>query len=87
MFKRTARPKMKRDGFRPKKRSVKFQIPPDQNIDYKNIGLIQKFVTDRGKIISRRITGVNGKEQRSLSSAIKRARYLGLLPVGGAKKR
>ena len=50
-------------------------------IDYKNITLIQRFVSDRGKIVPRRRTGVCAKHQRSLSQAIKRARYLAMLPA------
>lgn len=50
-------------------------------IDYKNIALMQRFVSDRGKIVPRRRTGVCAKHQRSLSQAIKRSRYLSLLPA------
>jgi small subunit ribosomal protein S18 len=50
-------------------------------IDYKNITLVQRFVSDRGKIVPRRRTGVCAKHQRSLSQAIKRARYLAMLPA------
>ena len=49
-------------------------------IDYKNVTLLQRFVSDRGKIVPRRRTGVCAKHQRSLSQAIKRARYLAMLP-------
>lgn len=70
-----------------KKSVAKYTIPADTKVDYKNLALVQKYVTDRGKMLSRRITGVNGKQQRELSIAIKRARYLGLLPVGGVKKK
>lgn len=48
-------------------------------IDYKNIRLLGKFVSERGKIIPSRITNVSVKKQRELSQAIKRARYLGLM--------
>ena len=50
-------------------------------IDYKNITLVQRFVSDRGKIVPRRRTGVCAKHQRSFSQAIKRARYLAMLPA------
>jgi small subunit ribosomal protein S18 len=70
-----------------KKRSVKYILPKDAKLEYKNISLIQKYLTDRGKILSRRITGITGKEQREIMIAIKRARYLGLLSVGSSKKR
>lgn len=49
-------------------------------IDYKDVKLLQKFITEQGKIIPKRITGTNAKYQRQLSLAIKRARYMALLP-------
>ena len=49
-------------------------------IDYTDIKLLQRFVSERGKIVPRRITAVTAKEQRSLAQAIKRARELGLMP-------
>lgn len=49
-------------------------------IDYKDVRLLQKFVSERGKIIPSRITAVSPKKQRDLAKAIKRARFLGLLP-------
>ena len=55
-------------------------IQPDEPIDYKDVDLLRKFVTERGKILPRRITGLTAKQQRDLTSAIKRARALALLP-------
>jgi small subunit ribosomal protein S18 len=49
-------------------------------IDYKDVKLLQKFVTEQGKIIPKRITGTSAKYQRELSQAIKRARHMALLP-------
>jgi len=49
-------------------------------IDYKNVSLLQRFVSDRGKIVPRRRTGVCAKHQRSLAQAIKRSRFLAMLP-------
>ena len=49
-------------------------------IDYKDIKLLQRFISERGKIVPSRITAVSAKKQRELARAIKRARYLGLLP-------
>ena len=66
--------------------TARYQLSKDVEIDYKNIQLLQKFVTDRGKIVSRRVSGVSAKNQRLLNGAIKHARYLALLPVGGVKK-
>lgn len=48
-------------------------------IDYKDAELLKKFMTDRGKILSRRLTGVNAKQQRQVKAAIRRARVMGLL--------
>jgi small subunit ribosomal protein S18 len=49
-------------------------------IDYKDVKLLQKYVTEQGKIIPKRITGTSSKYQRELSIAIKRARHMALLP-------
>jgi small subunit ribosomal protein S18 len=49
-------------------------------IDYKDVKLLQKYVTEQGKIIPKRITGTSSKYQRELSLAIKRARHMALLP-------
>ena len=49
-------------------------------VDYKDIDVLRRFVTERGKIIPRRLTGTSAKFQRLLTTAIKRARHLGLLP-------
>ncbi|MFI6408752.1 30S ribosomal protein S18 [Streptomyces sp. NPDC050548] len=49
-------------------------------IDYKDTDLLRKFVSDRGKIRSRRVTGVNAQQQRQLAAAIKNAREMALLP-------
>ena len=49
-------------------------------IDYKDTKLLQRYVSERGKIVPSRITAVSAKKQRELAQAIKRARFLGLLP-------
>ena len=49
-------------------------------IDYKDIKMLQRYVSERGRIMPRRITGVSTKHQRDLALAIKRARFLALLP-------
>ena len=49
-------------------------------IDYKNVKLLQKFNTEQGKIIPKRITGTSARYQRQLALAIKRARHMALLP-------
>ncbi|MEL6401487.1 MAG: 30S ribosomal protein S18 [Leptolyngbyaceae cyanobacterium] len=55
-------------------------IKPGDPIDYKDVDLLRKFVTERGKILPRRISGLTAKQQRDLTTAIKRARMLALLP-------
>ena len=55
-------------------------IPPSQPIDYKDVELLRKFITERGKILPRRITGLTARQQRDMNRAIKRARMVDLLP-------
>ena len=64
--------------------SNRLKLPADAQIDYKNFALLQKYQNDRGKIIPRRISGITAKEQRLMANAIKRARILALMPIGGA---
>ena len=52
----------------------------DQKIDYKDIELLKLFITEQGKILPRRATGVTVQQQRQIAKAIKRARALSLLP-------
>lgn len=60
-------------------------IPPSQPIDYKDLDLLRKFITERGKLLPRRITGLTSKQQRDLTTAVKRARLLALLPFVNAE--
>ena len=53
-------------------------------IDYKDVATLRKFITDRGKIRARRITGVSVQEQRLIARAVKNAREVALLPYAGA---
>jgi small subunit ribosomal protein S18 len=55
-------------------------IKPGEPIDYKDVDLLRKFVTERGKILPRRITGLTAKQQRDLTLAIKRSRQVALMP-------
>ena len=55
-------------------------IKPGEPIDYKDVDLLRKFITERGKILPRRITGLTSNQQRDLTVAIKRARLIALLP-------
>lgn len=68
---------MKQNGTKPQKK-VKRVI--DGYIDYKESKQLQRFLTDQGKIIPRRITGLTAKQHRELVRAIKRARQLAILP-------
>jgi small subunit ribosomal protein S18 len=55
-------------------------IKPGDPIDYKDIDLLKKFITERGKILPRRLTGLTAQQQRDLTNAVKRARIVALLP-------
>lgn len=57
-----------------------FSGPNAPKIDYKNVDLLQKYISETGKILPRRITFVSSAKQRELSTAIKKARILALLP-------
>jgi small subunit ribosomal protein S18 len=63
-----------------KKKVCSFCIDKVENIDYKDFNRLRKFITERGKILPRRITGNCAKHQRQLTIAIKRARNIALLP-------
>jgi small subunit ribosomal protein S18 len=70
---------MSRAFFR-RRKSCPFSGKDAPAIDYKDVRLLQGFMSERGKIVPSRITAVSGKKQRELGQAIKRARQLGLLP-------
>jgi small subunit ribosomal protein S18 len=53
-------------------------------VDYKDTGLLRKYISDRGKIRARRITGVSVQEQRLIAKAVKNAREMALLPYAGS---
>jgi len=62
------------------KKICRFTQEKVKYIDYKDVKLLQRYVTEQGKIIPKRITGTSSKYQRELAIAIKRARHLALLP-------
>jgi small subunit ribosomal protein S18 len=64
----------------------RFDLDPSLKIDYKDAKLLRTFLTERGKIIPRRITGNSAKHQRALTGAIKRARHIALLPYSSHHK-
>jgi len=68
-------------GGRNKRRKVcYFTVNKITHIDYKDIDMLKKFISERGKILPRRVTGTSAKYQRALTTAIKRARTIALLP-------
>ena len=79
-----SRPNGKRESiFGKRRRECPFKSAGIKHIDYKDVDTISQFITERGKIIPRRITGVSMHFQRKLTNAIKRARYMALLPFVG----
>jgi small subunit ribosomal protein S18 len=69
----------RRPFFR-RRKSCPFTGEGAPKIDYKDVKLLQRYVSERGKIVPSRITAVSAKKQRELAKAIKRARFLALLP-------
>jgi small subunit ribosomal protein S18 len=69
----------RRPFFR-RKKTCPFSGANAPKIDYKDVKLLQRFISERGKIVPSRITAVSNKKQRLLANAIKRARYMALLP-------
>jgi len=74
------RPPAPEGVFVKKRKSCPFTAAGIKHIDYKDINTLIQFITERGKIIPRRITGVSAYYQRHLSKAIKKARHMALLP-------
>ena len=66
-----------------KKKVCAFCVAGEKTIDYKDVAKIRKYVTEKGKILPRRQTGVCSYHQRELANAIKRARNMALLPYNG----
>jgi small subunit ribosomal protein S18 len=69
----------RRPFFR-RRKSCPFCGPDAQPIDYKDVKVLSRYISERGKIVPSRITAVSARKQRELAQAIKRARFLGLLP-------
>jgi small subunit ribosomal protein S18 len=69
----------RRPFFR-RRKSCPFTGTNAPKIDYKDVKLLQRYVSERGKIVPSRITAVSAKKQRELAQAVKRARFLGILP-------
>ncbi len=71
---------MNKQVFFKKKKSCPFSGEDGIKIDYKDVKLLSRYISEKGKIIPSRITSVSAKKQRELARAIKRARYIALLP-------
>ncbi|MEA4922348.1 MAG: 30S ribosomal protein S18 [Eubacteriaceae bacterium] len=69
----------RRGGFR-KKKVCQFCTDKTATIDYKDVDTLKKYVTERGKILPKRVTGTCAKHQRAVTTAVKRARVVALLP-------
>ena len=65
--------------FENKKKFCPFSLPNSPQIDYKDIKMLTRYISEKGKIVPSRITGVSKKKQKELSKAIKRARFLSLM--------
>ena len=72
---------MRRDrGRKPRRKVCAFCVDKVEHIDYKDVARLRRFVTERGKILPRRISGNCAKHQRQVTVAIKRARNVALMP-------
>jgi small subunit ribosomal protein S18 len=69
-----------RRPFHRRRKTCPFSGANAPRIDYKDVRLLQRYISERGKIVPSRITAVSQKKQRELAQAIKRARFLALLP-------
>ena len=69
-----------RTGMRRKKKVCQFCADKIEEIDYKDVARLRKYISERAKILPRRISGTCAKHQRQLTTAIKRARQIALLP-------
>ena len=65
---------------RPRRKICQGCVDQIENVDYKDIARLRRFISERGKILPRRVTGICAKHQRKINLAIKRARAIALLP-------
>ena len=77
--KNTSREENSNSPFENRKKFCPFSQPNSPIIDYKDVRLLTRYISEKGKIIPSRITGVSRRKQKELSKAIKRARFLSLL--------
>ena len=82
MAERTERPERndRRGGRKGRKKVCSFCVDKIDTIDYKDVTKLRRFISERAKILPRRVTGTCARHQRELTVAIKRARHLALLP-------
>ena len=71
---------------KPKKKANPLKMAKVEHIDYKDANLLRKFISDRGKIRARRVTGVSVQEQRLIANAVKNAREMALLPYSSSAR-
>jgi small subunit ribosomal protein S18 len=76
----SGQPPMARRPFFRRRKTCPFSGANAPKIDYKDVKLLQRYISERGKIVPSRITAVSTKKQRELSKAIKRARFMALIP-------
>ena len=75
----------RRNNRRSRRKVDPFLVDKNLKIDWRDPQLLSRFITERGRIVPRRVSGVTAKNQRKLAVAIKKARQMGLLPFGGHK--
>ncbi|MFL6099284.1 MAG: 30S ribosomal protein S18 [Actinomycetales bacterium] len=71
---------------KPKKKQNPLKAAKIEAVDYKDTALLRKFISDRGKIRARRVTGVSVQEQRQIAKAVKNAREMALLPYSSSAR-
>lgn len=69
-----------RRGRRPRRKVCHFCANKIEDIDYKDVPMLRKYTSERGKILPRRISGTCARHQRSVTNSVKRARFIALLP-------
>ena len=71
---------------KPKKKQNPLKTAGVETVDYKDVNVLRKFISDRGKIRARRVTGVSVQQQREIAKAVKNAREMALLPYSSSAR-
>jgi small subunit ribosomal protein S18 len=71
---------------KPKKKQNPLKSAGVEKVDYKDVNVLRKFISDRGKIRARRVTGVSVQQQREIAKAVKNAREMALLPYSSSAR-